>query len=105
MAQAFEKSRQNMIDGQLLPNHITNPLVIDAMASVPREAFVPCHLQRIAYADETLALGQNRFLSEPLVLARLIQAANVGADEIVLDIPHLTSSSLTWLMQVKFHYT
>lgn len=75
-----------MVDGQLLPNKVTHAGLIDAMRRTPREMFVPRHLQKIAYVDEDIPLGNGRYLPEPTVIARLIQAAEVRAQDIVLDI-------------------
>lgn len=82
----YAATRKNMVDGQILPNRVTDPLVIDAMYAVPREAFVPKHLQSIAYVDEALALGKGRYLVEPIILARLFQAAEISQTDVVLDI-------------------
>ncbi|MBM3645032.1 MAG: protein-L-isoaspartate O-methyltransferase [Alphaproteobacteria bacterium] len=76
----FALARRNMIDGQLRPNKVTDPEVLRAMALIPREAFVPAARQAVAYADDDVPLGNGRFLMEPMVLARLIQALQVRAD-------------------------
>lgn len=86
MQQVFEEARKNMVDGQLLPNKITDSGLIGAMRQIPRESFVPAAMQGIAYIDEDIALGNGRYLPEPLVLARLLQAANLRKTDVVLDI-------------------
>lgn len=86
MYQAFDIARENMVEGQIRPGNVTHAGVIAAMRQIPRERFVPRHLQGVAYLDEDMALGNGRFLPEPLVLARLIQAAHIQPDEVVLDI-------------------
>jgi protein-L-isoaspartate(D-aspartate) O-methyltransferase len=60
--------------------------VLDAMGEVPRERFLPKTLRGVAYADEDLPLPDGSWLIEPLVLARLIQAAEVRATDVVLVI-------------------
>lgn len=75
-----------MVDNQLRPNKVTDERVIAAMAAVPRERFVPESLQGVAYVDEDLPLGEGRVLMEPMVLARMLQAAEIGPDDVVLDI-------------------
>ena len=77
----FAAARRNMIDCQVLPNR-----VIDAMAETPREAFVPEAKRSIAYVDEALAVGGGRYLMEPMITARLLQTARIGADDVVLCI-------------------
>ena len=73
----FTATRNNMVDGQIRPNRVTDPRVLDAMRSLPREQFVPPHLASLAYVDEDLPLGGGRYLVEPLVTARLIQMARI----------------------------
>ena len=80
----YTAARNNMVDGQIRPNRVTDPRVLDAMRSLPRELFVPAHLASLAYVDEDLPLGNGRYLVEPLVTARLVQMARVRAGERVL---------------------
>ncbi len=82
----FTIARRNMVDGQLRPNRVADPAVLHAFASVPRERFVPKSAQSYAYIDEDLPLGEGRYLEEPIVLARLLQAAEITGDETVLCI-------------------
>jgi protein-L-isoaspartate(D-aspartate) O-methyltransferase len=82
----FEKCRRNMVDNQLRPNKVTDARVIAAMGAVPRERFVPEDLQGVAYVDEDLPIGEDRVLMEPMVLARMLQAAEITSDDVVLDI-------------------
>jgi protein-L-isoaspartate(D-aspartate) O-methyltransferase len=82
----FATARRRMIDNQITPNRIDDPVLLEAMGSVPRELFVPKALQGVAYVDDDLAIGDGRFLVEPLVLAKLIHAAEIGPTDVVLDI-------------------
>lgn len=70
----FALARRNMIDGQLRPNRVTNAQLLAAVSELPRERFLPEGLQSVAYADDDVPLGGGRYLMEPMVLARLIQA-------------------------------
>jgi protein-L-isoaspartate(D-aspartate) O-methyltransferase len=70
----FALARRNMIDGQLRPNRVTNAQLLAAVSDLPRERFLPDGLQSVAYADDDVPLGGGRYLMEPMVLARLIQA-------------------------------
>lgn len=79
-------ARRHMIDSQLRPNQVSNASVLEAMAAVPRELFVPPSVRGVAYVDEDLPLGGGRHLLEPLLVARLLQAAHVGANEVALDV-------------------
>jgi protein-L-isoaspartate(D-aspartate) O-methyltransferase len=73
----YDSARVNMIERQLQPNKITDERLLHAFASVRRELFVPERLRGIAYTDDNLPLGQGRYLMEPMVVARLLQAAEV----------------------------
>jgi protein-L-isoaspartate(D-aspartate) O-methyltransferase len=84
--QNFDVARENMIQGQLRPNGIEAPALLQALQAVPREKFVPRHLQRIAYVDEDVEIAKGRYLPEPVILARLLQALDIAEGEIALDI-------------------
>lgn len=86
MSQIFEKSRENMVESQLRTNKVTDGPLLEAMRTLPREMFVPRHLQGFAYVDEDIPLGNGRWLREPVIIARLIQAAGVQKGDLVLDI-------------------
>lgn len=78
------RARSNMVDSQLRPNRIQDPRLLAAMGAVPRERFLPKALRGVAYTDEDLPLSGGRHLIEPLVLARLIQAAAPRSTDVVL---------------------
>ncbi|WP_114391572.1 protein-L-isoaspartate O-methyltransferase family protein [Oleisolibacter albus] len=82
----FTAARTNMVEGQIRPNRVTDARLIDAFQSVPREQFVPKALRGVAYVDEDIHIGHGRYLLEPRVLARLLQEAQVTADDVVLDV-------------------
>lgn len=82
----FQSARLNMVDSQVRPNKVTDFAVLDAMLAVPRERFVPEHLRGIAYVDEDVPLGGNRFLIEPMVFGRMLQLAAIGPEDVVLDV-------------------
>lgn len=82
----YAKARRNMVDGQLRTNKVTDAALLAAMGDLPREAFLPEQLRGIAYVDEDIPLGRGRFLMEPMVQARLIQAAEIKPGDRVLDV-------------------
>jgi protein-L-isoaspartate(D-aspartate) O-methyltransferase len=82
----YAAARLNMVDSQLRTNKVTDAALLDSFEAVPREAFVPERLRGIAYIDEDIALGNGRFVMEPMILSRLLQAARPEADDIALDI-------------------
>ena len=73
-----------MIESQLRPNKVTDERVLRAFGRLRRELFVPEPLRAVAYIDEDLPLGGDRYLMEPMVVARLTQAAAVASKEIAL---------------------
>jgi protein-L-isoaspartate(D-aspartate) O-methyltransferase len=79
-------ARRMMVDGQVRTADVTDLDLIGAMLAVPRERFVPAALAGQAYCDSDIALGGGRVLLKPMVLAKLIQAARVGAGAAVLDV-------------------
>jgi len=75
-----------MVESQVRPNKVSDPAIIAAMLAVPRERFVPAALRGIAYVDEDIPLGGGRYLMEPMVLGRLLQAAAIAPGDVVLDV-------------------
>lgn len=73
-----------MVDSQLRTNGVTAPWVVQAMARVPREPFLPAGKQATAYHDRSIDLGNNRMLNPPLASAQLLQASEVDAGDKVL---------------------
>jgi protein-L-isoaspartate(D-aspartate) O-methyltransferase len=86
----FATARRMMVDGQVRTSDVTDLDLIDAMLEVPRERFVPVDEADIAYLDRDIVVGGDtrfpRRLLKPMVLAKLIQAAEVGPDDTVLDV-------------------
>jgi protein-L-isoaspartate(D-aspartate) O-methyltransferase len=80
----FADARKCMVDSQIRPNRVTDPRILSAMRRLPRERFLPANVASLAYADEDVPLGDGRFMLEPMVLARLLQAANLRDNEHVL---------------------
>ncbi|MBV8120147.1 MAG: protein-L-isoaspartate O-methyltransferase, partial [Alphaproteobacteria bacterium] len=80
----FEAARTHMIESQLRPNKVTDARVIGAFARIRRELFVPENVRSIAYIDEDVPVAPGRRLMEPLVAARLIQAAAVERTDVAL---------------------
>lgn len=84
MQMSFAAARQHMIESQIRTNKVLDERLIEAMADLPREAFVPEALRARAYIDDDLPIGHGRSLTEPMVVARLLQAADVRATDNVL---------------------
>jgi protein-L-isoaspartate(D-aspartate) O-methyltransferase len=84
----FSTARQKMVDGQVRPSDVTDLRIIDAMLAVPREAFVPETQRALAYLDLDLDVGEangaKRFLIKPVVIAKMLQAAEIMETDNVL---------------------
>lgn len=82
----YALSRRNMVDCQIGPNGVTDPAILAAFVAVPREDFVPAPLRGLACLDEEILFDDGRFLIEPSVHARILDAAVPKASDIALDI-------------------
>jgi protein-L-isoaspartate(D-aspartate) O-methyltransferase len=84
----FSTARQKMVDGQVRPSDVTDIRIIDAMLAVPREAFVPESQRALAYLDLDLDISEGgsakRFLIKPVVIAKMLQAADIKETDNVL---------------------
>ena len=86
-------ARRYMVDCQIRTNKVTDPVLVDALADIPREAFLDKHLKSIAYLDEDLAIGGDRYLMEPMVFARIVQTLSIERSDVVLDVGCATGYS------------
>jgi len=83
----FATARRKMVDGQVRPSDVTDIRIIEAMLEVPREAFVPQSRRALAYLDLDLDVSEGDakgFLIKPAVLAKMLQAAEIGEADSVL---------------------
>jgi protein-L-isoaspartate(D-aspartate) O-methyltransferase len=96
----YAEARRNMVDNQLRANKVIDEALLAVMGELPREDFLPEGLAGIAYVDEDVPLGRGRFLMEPMVFARLVQAARVGPGDRVLDIGCATGYSTAVLARL-----
>ncbi len=95
----FERLRRGMVDSQVRPNDVTEPRLIETMLELPRERFVPEARRSLAYLDDDLivrdaAAGKPaRYLLEPMVLAKLVQALEIRPEDRILDVGAATGYS------------
>ena len=78
--------RTKMVDSQVRPNDVTKFPIIDAMLSVPREAYVPIAKREAAYIGDNLDIGGGRVLLEARSLSKMLDMLDIKADELVLDL-------------------
>jgi protein-L-isoaspartate(D-aspartate) O-methyltransferase len=82
----FPELRELMVERQLRRRGISDQGVLDAMAEVPREHFVPENMRRSAYNDSALPIGHDQTISRPWVVAAICQAMRLRGGESVLEI-------------------
>jgi protein-L-isoaspartate(D-aspartate) O-methyltransferase len=75
-----------MVEQQLRGRDVVDERVLAAMERVPRELFVPERLQRRAYEDAALPIGEGQTISQPYMVARIAEALALTGDEHVLDV-------------------
>lgn len=88
----FATARRMMVDGQVRTADVTDLRILAAMEEVPRERFVPEAVHGLAYLDRDLSLTElsagapPRCLIKPMVLAKMMQFADIEGDDRVLDV-------------------
>ncbi len=85
-ADIFEKDRERMATKDLMGRDIKNPKVLDAMRQVKRHLFVEKHLQKVAYSDHPLPIGEGQTISQPYIVSLMTQILNILPGEKVLEI-------------------
>jgi protein-L-isoaspartate(D-aspartate) O-methyltransferase len=99
----FATARRMMVDGQVRTMDVTDPRLIAAMLNVPRERFVAHSKTALAYLDRDVPVADDntsRRLLKPMVLAKLVHAAEMRADDVVLDVGCATGYSPAVLAQL-----
>jgi len=81
-----EIARQNMIENQVRPWEVLDPRVLDVLAAVRREDFVPARYRNLAFADLALPIGHGQTMMKPTVEGRMLQALGLNGEERVLEI-------------------
>jgi len=82
----FAAARQAMVDCQVRPSDVTRYAIIEAMLWAPRERFVPKSRAETAYAGTEIPLAPGRVLLEPRTLAKMLEVAQIGPRDLVLDL-------------------
>ncbi|MCF8475739.1 MAG: protein-L-isoaspartate O-methyltransferase [Pseudolabrys sp.] len=105
----FAAARRNMVDGQVRTADVTDLRIISAMLEVPRERFVPAAAAELAYLDLSLPVGEAgavpRCLPKPMLLAKLIQAAELAPTDRVLVVGCATGYSAAVLARIAGQVT
>ena len=81
------RQRTNMVENQILTSDVTDRRILQAVGAIPRERFVPAAWAALAYMDEAVPLSvTGRMLMAPRVFAKLLQLAEIGEEDRVLDV-------------------
>lgn len=83
---SFEERREAMVQRQIAARGVRDPAVLAAMRAVPRERFVGEGMAEFAYEDSPLSIGEGQTISQPYIVAAMIEAAEVGPDDRVLEV-------------------
>ena len=82
----FVAEREAMVERHLRRRGISEPEILDAFRAVPREAFISNEYARLAYGDHPLPIEANQTISQPYIVALMIQAAAIKAGDKVLEV-------------------
>jgi protein-L-isoaspartate(D-aspartate) O-methyltransferase len=82
----LERARTQMLEQQVRAWEVLDPRVLDAMAQVPREEFVPARYRGVAFADAAIPLGHGQVMMTPKVEGRVLQALALGRADRVLEV-------------------
>ena len=81
-----EGPNDRMLREQIIARGVSEPRVLEALRSVPREQFVPPHLRTAAYEDSPLPLVRGQTISQPFIVALMTEMLRLQGDEKVLEI-------------------
>ena len=82
----IEQARFNMIEQQIRPWEVLDQKVLNLIADVPREEFVPAPYMNLAFADMNVPIGYNEVMMSPKLEARMLQALAIQPHEAVLEV-------------------
>jgi protein-L-isoaspartate(D-aspartate) O-methyltransferase len=83
---SFERERRRMVDEQLAARGIVSEAVLEAFRQVPRHAFVDRAYYHVAYADMPLPIAAEQTISQPFIIAYMLQALRLSPDERALEV-------------------
>jgi len=82
----FAELREHMVERQIAARGIRDPKLLDALRQVPREEFVSPDYGHEAYGDHPLPIEAGQTISQPYIVALMIEAARVGVGDRVLEV-------------------
>src|SRR5580658_7008420 len=85
-ASVYEALRRGMVESQIRGRGVSDPRVLDAMMRVPRHAFAPERYREQAYEDHPLPIGEGQTISQPYIVALMLEALSLEPKENVLEV-------------------
>ncbi len=82
----IEQARENMVKQQIQTWHVLNDLVLNTIATTPREQFVPQAYRELAFSDTHIPLGHDQQMFAPREEARMLQTLELNPSDVVLEI-------------------
>ena len=82
----WKEEAEMMVNTQIISRGVENNRVINALKKTPRHLFVPKHLEKLAYADRPLPIGEGQTISQPYVVALMTELLELKGNEKVLEI-------------------
>ncbi len=85
-ADPYAARRHAMVERDIRRRGVNDAEVLEAMRRVPRHLFVPPEMRATAYSDRALPIGGRQTISQPYIVARMVELARVGPEDRVLDV-------------------
>jgi protein-L-isoaspartate(D-aspartate) O-methyltransferase len=82
----YEHARHRMVEAHIVRRGVSDERILSVLRRVPREAFVDEGFEEFAYEDSPLPIGSGQSISQPFIVARMAEAAEVEASDRVLEI-------------------
>lgn len=99
----FDQARYNMVEQQVRPWEVLDQRVLDVLARVPREDFVPERYRGVAFADLAIPIGCGQTMMRPVIEGRLLQALELGPADQVLEVGTGSGFITACLAQLAAH--
>lgn len=99
----FAYARERMIRNQIAGRGLITPALIEAFRQVPREAFVEPGAEDMAYEDTPLSIGEGQTISQPFIVALMIDRAQIDPDDAVLEIGTGSGYAAAVLSRIASH--
>lgn len=100
MSNSETYKRQKMVEEQLMARGIKDELVLASFLKVPRHIFIPPSLYDFAYEDTPLPIGEEQTISQPFIIALMLQMAALTTEALVLEIGTGSGYSAALLSQI-----